>query len=140
VTIVCTGTYWRNAWKYQARTYRHFGWDNGTILANLLATATALGLPARVVMGFVDEEVNRLLGLETEREVAFSLVSLGHASTPPAMEPAEITPLVLETVPLSPTEVDYPAMRGARRLSPRLKCGSGAEKLQSKNFLSRAES
>ena len=30
VTLVCTGTYWRNAWKYQARTYRHFGWDNGT--------------------------------------------------------------------------------------------------------------
>jgi hypothetical protein len=25
-TIICTGTYWRNAWKYQARTYRHFGW------------------------------------------------------------------------------------------------------------------
>src|SRR6202045_5294177 len=31
-TIICTGTYWRNAWKYQARTYRHFGWDNGTLL------------------------------------------------------------------------------------------------------------
>src|ERR1700683_1628088 len=24
-TIVCTGTYWRNAWEYQARTYRPFG-------------------------------------------------------------------------------------------------------------------
>ncbi|MCZ6905147.1 MAG: SagB/ThcOx family dehydrogenase, partial [Acidobacteria bacterium] len=34
VILVSTGTYWRNAWKYQARTYRHFGWDNGTILAN----------------------------------------------------------------------------------------------------------
>ena len=53
LTIVCTCTYWRNAWKYQARTYRHFGWDNGTLLANLLAVATALGLPARVVCGFV---------------------------------------------------------------------------------------
>jgi hypothetical protein len=27
LTIICTCTYWRNAWKYQARTYRHFGWD-----------------------------------------------------------------------------------------------------------------
>src|SRR5579862_1071379 len=27
--MICTGTYWRNAWKYQKRTYRHFGWDNG---------------------------------------------------------------------------------------------------------------
>ena len=25
LTIVCTCTYWRNAWKYQDRTYRHFG-------------------------------------------------------------------------------------------------------------------
>src|SRR3989441_10006711 len=60
LTIVCTCTYWRNAWKYQARTYRHFGWDNGTLLANLLAVATALGLTARVVCGFVDADVNRL--------------------------------------------------------------------------------
>ena len=44
--IICTGTYWRNAWKYQARTYRHFGWDNGTLLANMLAVAAASGLPA----------------------------------------------------------------------------------------------
>src|SRR5439155_2121321 len=35
--LIATGTYFRNAWKYQARTYRHFGWDNGTITANLLA-------------------------------------------------------------------------------------------------------
>src|SRR6202521_4593343 len=54
LTMVCTGTYWRNAWKYQERTYRHFGWDNGTLLANLIAVATALGLPAKVVCGFVD--------------------------------------------------------------------------------------
>src|SRR4051812_7685322 len=40
--IVCAGTYWRNAWKYRARTYRHFGWDNGTLLANMLAMAAAL--------------------------------------------------------------------------------------------------
>ncbi|MCI0664123.1 MAG: SagB/ThcOx family dehydrogenase [Acidobacteria bacterium] len=111
VTVICTGTYWRNSWKYQARAYRHFGWDNGTILANLLATATALNLPARVVMGFVDEEVNQLLGLDTDREVSFSLVSLGHIVAPPPAPPGEIGPLVLETVPLSPNEVDYPAMR-----------------------------
>src|SRR3984893_15798848 len=57
-TIVSTGTYWRNAWKYQARTYRHFGWDNGTLLANMLAVSAASGLPAEIVLGFVDSEVN----------------------------------------------------------------------------------
>jgi SagB-type dehydrogenase family enzyme len=111
LTIICTCTYWRNAWKYQARTYRHFGWDNGTLLANLLAVATALGLPARVVCGFVDASVNRLLDVDPRREVAFSLVALGHAPTLPPAAPAQISPLRLETVPLSAREVDYPIMR-----------------------------
>ncbi|HEX9344434.1 MAG TPA: SagB/ThcOx family dehydrogenase [Candidatus Acidoferrum sp.] len=111
LTIVCTGTYWRNAWKYQARTYRHFGWDNGTLLANLLAVATALGLPARVVCGFVDASVNRLLDVDPQREVAFSLVALGYVAAPLPSFPAEIPPLRLETVPLSQREVDYPLMR-----------------------------
>jgi SagB-type dehydrogenase family enzyme len=110
LAIVCTCTYWRNAWKYQDRTYRHFGWDNGTLLANLLAASTAQGLPARVVTGFVDSSINRLLDVDPRREVAFSLVALGHepALPPP---PAEISPLGLETVPLSEREVDYPLMR-----------------------------
>lgn len=110
VTIVCTGTYWRNAWKYQARTYRHFGWDNGTILANMLAAANARRVPARVVCGFIDEAVNRLLSLEIEREVAFSMVALGQATAAPPAAPA-VEPLQLETVPVSRSEVDYPLMR-----------------------------
>src|SRR5215472_13600974 len=68
--ILCTGTYWRNSWKYRARTYRHFGWDNGTLLANMLAVSAASGLPTEIVLGFVDVEVNRLLDLDTQREVS----------------------------------------------------------------------
>src|SRR5712692_1003014 len=111
LTVVCTCTYWRNAWKYQARTYRHFGWDNGTLLANLLAVATALGLPAKVVCGFVDAGVNRLLDVDPRREVAFSLVALSHAADLTPQSPPEIPLLGLETVPLSRREVDYPLMR-----------------------------
>jgi SagB-type dehydrogenase family enzyme len=109
-TIICTGTYWRNAWKYQARTYRHFGWDNGTLLANMLAVSAASGLPAEVVLGFVDEEVNRLLDLDYRREVSLCLVPIGRIlnSSPPA--PTEALPLGLETIPLSQREVEYPAM------------------------------
>ena len=89
VTIICTGTYWRNAWKYHSRTYRHFGWDNGTILANLLAMSAASNLPAKVVAGFVDAQVNALLGLDTNREVAFSLVPIGYAQSPPSSSPPD---------------------------------------------------
>jgi SagB-type dehydrogenase family enzyme len=117
LTIICTCTYWRNAWKYQARTYRHFGWDNGTLLANLLAVATALGLPAQVVCGFMDAQVNRLLDVDPQREVAFSLVALGHAAALPPPSPAETSPLSLETVPLSQREVDYPLMREMHAVS-----------------------
>ena len=109
--IICTGTYWRNAWKYQARTYRHFGWDNGTLLANLLAMSTALELPAKIVSGFVDNEVNRLLDVDTRREVALSLVPIGRVAELPPEPPTAIPPLGLEIVPLSQKEVDYPAMR-----------------------------
>src|SRR5580698_1575578 len=115
LTIVCTCTYWRNAWKYQARTYRHFGWDNGTLLANLLAVATAQGLPAKVVCGFVDSAVNRLLDVDSEREVAFSVVAVGHDSAISGRDVSrsavDISPLNLETVPLSRNEIDYPLMR-----------------------------
>jgi len=111
LTVICTCTYWRNAWKYQSRTYRHFGWDNGTLLANLLAVATALGLSTQVVCGFVDANVNRMLDIDPLREVAFSLVALGHAAALPPPSPADISPLSLETVPLSRREVDYPLMR-----------------------------
>ena len=109
--VISTGTYWRNAWKYQARTYRHFGWDNGTILANLLGVAEALGLPATLVCGFADTQINHLLGLDTGREVSLSLVSVGHAESPAPPAPHEIPSLHLRTVPLSKREVDYPAMQ-----------------------------
>ena len=113
LTIVCTCTYWRNAWKSQARTYRHFGWDNGTLLANMLAVAAALGLPAKVVCGFVDATVNGLLDVDPEREVAFSLVALGHGAGLSTQIDRQVEPvrLGLETVPLSGNEIDYPLMR-----------------------------
>src|SRR5215831_15858483 len=101
--IICTGTYWRNAWKYRARTYRHFGWENGTIIANMLAISAAMNLPAKLITGFVDAQVNELLSLDVQREVAFSLVSLGHTQAqPPVNPPASM--LELPTVPYSASE------------------------------------
>jgi SagB-type dehydrogenase family enzyme len=109
-TIICTGTYWRNAWKYQARTYRHFGWDNGTLLANTLAVSVASGLPAEIVLGFVDAEVNLLLDLDTRREVSLCLVPIGRTLESPLPGPREAPALSLETIPLSQREVEYPLM------------------------------
>ena len=99
--IICTSTYWRNAWKYQARAYRHSFWDAGTILANLLAAAAGHALPARIILVFVDAAVNGLLDVDSDHEASLALVPLGRAATSaPGAAPA-IEPLRLETRPLS---------------------------------------
>jgi SagB-type dehydrogenase family enzyme len=110
LTVIFTGTYWRNAWKYRSRTYRHFGWDNGTLLANALATSASLGWLAKVVLGFVDERVNAVSDLDVRKEVALSMLAVGHTASAPSPA-AAIEPLGLPLVPYSKQEVDYPAMR-----------------------------
>ncbi len=117
VILVCASTYWRNAWKYQARAYRHCYWDNGTILANLLAAACARQLPAKVVVGFVDASVSELLGLDVEREAPLSLIALGHMTSRAPVPPPTMEPLALETVPLSKSEIEYPAIRAMHEAS-----------------------
>jgi len=107
--VVISAIYWRNTWKYEARAYRHLFWDSGTLLANLLVTATALDLDARVVTGFVDDEANALLGLDPGKEGALELVPLGGQGRP-APPPPVISPLSAAVVPLSSAEVDYPLL------------------------------
>jgi SagB-type dehydrogenase family enzyme len=115
--IVSASTFWRNAWKYQARAYRHCYWDSGTILANFLAAAAARKIPAKMVLGFVDATVNQLLSLDNQREVPLSLVALGQPSARRIGLSPPMDPLVFETTPLSKTEVDYPAMRAMHESS-----------------------
>ena len=83
-TIVCSCVFWRSAWKYRERGYRYCYWDNGTILANMTATANALGHPAEIVAGFVDAEVDALLGLESSSEASFCLVPVGSGTVAPS--------------------------------------------------------
>ncbi|MBI2485769.1 MAG: SagB/ThcOx family dehydrogenase [Deltaproteobacteria bacterium] len=111
VTVICASTFWRNSWKYQSRAYRHTFWDNGTILANLLAVSSAHKIPAKIVVGFEDSPVNRLLGLDTNGEVAVSLVPLGNTKKSIEGRRQEIEAINYETMPLSKKEVDYPAIR-----------------------------
>jgi SagB-type dehydrogenase family enzyme len=115
--IVGASTFWRNAWKYQARAYRHCYWDNGTLLANLLAAAASRRVPAKIVVGFVDATVNQLLGLDSQREAPLSLVALGDAPQRRIELPPPLTPLTLATLPLSKRIIDYPAMRAMHEAS-----------------------
>src|SRR5215210_6536399 len=119
VIAIWTSTFWRNAWRYQARAYRHVYWDTATALANLLAVAADAQLPTRVVLGFADGQINALLDVDGGWEAAIGLVALGRSNDPPPASP-EIRPLALPTVPLSEREIVFPeigAMHGASSLA-----------------------
>lgn len=117
VTLIYTSVFWRNAWKYRDRAYRHAFWDSGTILANTLALAAAHRLPARVVTGFVDADVNRLIDVDGDSEAAIALVPLGRAPGVPPSPAPPVEPLGLETVPYSRREVPYPLIAAAHHAS-----------------------
>jgi SagB-type dehydrogenase family enzyme len=116
--LVLSGIFWRSAWKYRARCYRYCFWDSGTMLANLLATAYAEGLPAEAIVNFVDAEVERLIGVDAEREGPLCLVALGHDGSEAPTAPAlPIDALTMETVPLSMEERPYPDLIRMHRAS-----------------------
>jgi SagB-type dehydrogenase family enzyme len=112
VTLVLSAIYWRNTWKYRARAYRHFFWDSGTLLANLLATAASLDLPARVLLGFADAAVDALLGLDARHETSLVLIPLGADAPPPPSAPAT-GPVAWTSLPLSRHQRDEPLVRQA---------------------------
>ena len=115
--MLFTDVFWRNACKYQAREYRHAFWDSGTMLSHTLALASGAGLPAHAVTGFVDHEVNGLLGLDTSKEVALVMVPVGRTTHGDAAKPRQVAPLSLEVEPISDYEKVFPAILDVHRAS-----------------------
>jgi SagB-type dehydrogenase family enzyme len=110
VVFVYTAMTWRSSWKYQARSYRYHYWDCGMIAANAMAALTANHLPHKLVMGFADDEVNRLIGVDGEHEMALALVTVGQCETrlPKSKQLHSLPVLTFNYVPLSHAEVEYP--------------------------------
>jgi SagB-type dehydrogenase family enzyme len=110
VTLAFTSMAWRNAWKYQSRSYRHWFWDSGVIAANFLATCYSMGLSAQLIMGFVDDLVNRLLRIDDKQEAAIVLAPMTNnssiASVPLIKQTEDLS--IPKTMPLSREQVDYP--------------------------------
>ena len=119
VTLVFSSISWRSTWKYRDRAYRYHFWDNGMIAANALAMAAAHELPARLVMGFVEADVNKLIGIDGEQELALSLLALGHSddALPSCAEIEDVSAINFEVVPISISPVDYPSIREAHAAS-----------------------
>lgn len=116
VVLALTSTFWRNAWRYRERAYRHVFWDAGTSLSHILAVAASADVPAELVFGYADRLVDDLLGVDGERESAVALVALGHSSEAPQIVPP-IERLDLPTRRLSPAEVTFHAITDMHRAS-----------------------
>lgn len=123
VVLAMTSTFWRNAWRYKGRAYRHTFWDAGTSLSHLLAVAASAELPARVVLGYADASVNELLGLDGRREATVALCAIGRSGGSPPPAPM-LSPLDYPTRAISPREVTFPVIPAMHEASS---LASGAE-------------
>src|SRR5918992_2611098 len=116
ISIILTSFAWRNAWKYQARSYRHWFWDSGVITANLLATTVATGLSINLKMAFLDDKVNRLLRLDSHKEAAVIIgtisgqeVCLSSQEDEQKEKDIDISETSAPKIrPLSENEINYP--------------------------------
>jgi SagB-type dehydrogenase family enzyme len=110
ITVAYTSIAWRNAWKYQARSYRHWFWDSGVIAANFLATCISLEISTQLIMGFVDNAVNRLLRLDDKQEAAVVLAPIDNNSSADSVPTVkEIEDLSIpQTIPMPRGELNYP--------------------------------
>lgn len=111
VSMIVTSTWWRNAWKYNARTYRHAFWDSGTVLANVHAAATSFDLPSSTVLGFADDPLVDLLGLDPTWEAPLEVLAIGNDTTTPA--PTTIDPIEPRVEPWDSDPVEYPLIHRA---------------------------
>ena len=101
IMLIFTDVFSRNAVKYQAREYRHAFWDCGTILSNSLAISNTKRVPCKIILGFVDSDVNSLLDLDVKKEASLAILSLGHSD-----QELSISPQLTDIATAEPTEYD----------------------------------
>ena len=84
------------------------------MLANLLAITDSAGIATTIQLGFVDEAISALLGIDGHTEFPLAVISLGAAvELPVAAEPVD--PLAVDVPPLSRRPVDFPFVAQSQR-------------------------
>ena len=79
------------------------------MVANLLAAATASGLSTQLIAGFVDAQLDQLLGIDGSREATACLVPLGGGAVPaPITAAPDLASVPPEEGPRIAEEVYYP--------------------------------
>jgi len=105
--------FFRSAWKYRARAYRYHLLDTGHVAENLILALKALKFPFSVAYDFDDGEVNRMLGLDEQKEAALAIIDVPgkEGRYPKPLEPVSPLPdSLLQRSRVSAKETDYPAI------------------------------
>ena len=77
LSIVVSAMPWRSRFKYGHRAVRFALIEAGHVVQNLQLVATGQGLASRPLGGFVDDEVNGLLGFDGVNEIGLYVVPVG---------------------------------------------------------------
>ncbi len=75
--FILTAVFERTTRKYGERGYRYIHIEAGHIGQNILLQATSLGLSAVPIGAFSDEQIDRLLGIETKKQSTIYLIPVG---------------------------------------------------------------
>lgn len=67
----------RVQWKYEDRAYRLTHMDAGVLGQSLHLAATSMNLGSCMVFGFLDDEMNQLMGIDGERQFVSLLMPIG---------------------------------------------------------------
>ncbi|MFC6706685.1 SagB/ThcOx family dehydrogenase [Flexivirga alba] len=81
LTVVLAGAAGRLKQKYGDRGYRLALIDAGHVSQNLYLVATALGLAITATAGFIDDELDRALGLDGLDYASLLVMAVGHRAT-----------------------------------------------------------
>ena len=102
LAIVLTSVFYRSAWRYEDRAYRRICLDTGHLLGNIELAGALTGYRAHLIGGFVDEDVNELLYIDSKQEGAIAVVGLAD------LQDIQQQSHVARTALPSATETDFP--------------------------------
>lgn len=77
VVFILTAVFERTTRKYGERGYRYIHIEAGHIGQNILLQATSLGLSAVPIGAFSDEQIDKLLGIDTKKQSTVYLIPVG---------------------------------------------------------------
>ena len=77
LVLVFTAIFQRLRWKYQERSYRYALLEAGHLGQNVYLAATSMNMGACAVGAFIDDGVNRMLGVDGKSEAAIYLLAVG---------------------------------------------------------------